>query len=84
MNDTHHCQSCGMPVEAGPYCQYCADSNGDLHSFEETVVRMTQFMKTQEPGISDAQAEEKTLGHMATMPAWRDRPELAERRNQKP
>ena len=73
----HHCQSCGMPVEAGPYCQYCADADGRLHSFDETVVRMSQFMKRQTPGISDEQAKEMTLNHMAAMPAWRDCPELS-------
>ena len=80
MSDTHHCQSCGMPVEAGPYCQYCADTEGNLHSFEETVARMSQFMKGQEPGLSDEMAKEKTLGYMSTMPAWRDRPELLGRK----
>ena len=63
-----------MPVEAGPYCQYCADSDGNLHSFEETVARMSQFMKRQSPGITDEKAQEMTLGHMADMPAWRDHP----------
>ncbi len=79
MSDTHNCQSCGMPVEAGPYCQYCADENGNLHSFEETVTRRSQFMKKQRPGINDEEAEEMTLGYMVTMPAWRDHPQLAEK-----
>ncbi len=79
MNDTHNCQSCGMPVEAGPYCQYCADESGRLHAFDESVARMSQFMKRQTPGISDAKAEEMTLEYMSTMPAWRDHPRLAER-----
>ena len=80
MTHSHNCQSCGMPVEAGPYCQYCADKDGNLHSFEETVVRMSQFMKTQTPGISDEKAEATTLEYMSTMPAWRDHPGLAARR----
>ena len=79
MNEKHNCQSCGMPVEAGPYCQYCADSSGKLHGFEETVVRMGQFMKRQTPGMTDETAEAAALSYMAGMPAWRDRPELAAR-----
>ena len=82
MKDTHHCESCGMPVEAGPYCRYCADGDGRLHSFDETVTRMSQFMKRQTPGISDDKAEEMTLDHMAAMPAWRDHPALTARRKQ--
>lgn len=79
MSDKHNCQSCGMPIEAGPYCQYCADENGALHGFDETVVRMSQFMKRQTPGITDEKAEAMTLDYMATMPAWRDHPSLTER-----
>jgi hypothetical protein len=78
-NEKHNCQSCGMPVEAGPYCQYCADENGKLHSFNETVVRMSQFMKRQTPGLSDEKATEMTMDHMAKMPAWRDHPRITAR-----
>ncbi len=77
MSEKHNCQSCGMPIEAGPYCQYCADKDGRLHSFDETVVRMSQFMKRQTPGISDEQARTMTLDYMAEMPAWRGHPGLS-------
>jgi hypothetical protein len=79
MSETHTCQSCGMPIEAGPYCQYCADENGQIHSFDETVVRMSQFMKRETPGVTDDKAVEMTLEYMSQMPAWRDHPQLAER-----
>jgi hypothetical protein len=65
-----------MPVESGPYCQYCADDSGQLHGFEETVARMSQFWRQQEPGLSAADAEAKTLAYMADMPAWKDHPDL--------
>jgi len=80
MKNDVSCQSCGMPIEAGPYCQYCADEHGNLHGFDETVSRMGQFMKRQTPGISDDDAERLTLDYMANMPAWRDHPELRKRR----
>lgn len=79
-HNVHACQSCGMPIEAGPYCQYCADQNGTLHGFHETVARMGQFMKRQHPELSDAEAERRTLDYMAGMPAWRAHPELLKRR----
>ena len=75
----HHCESCGMPVEAGPYCQYCADESGKLHSFEESVRRMTAFMQSTDSSLTPQQAEEKTLAYMAGMPAWKDHPELRAR-----
>jgi hypothetical protein len=68
-----------MPVETGPYCQYCADGSSKLHSFDETVARMGQFMKLQTPGISDTESEEMTLSHMSAMPAWREYPALTAR-----
>jgi hypothetical protein len=80
MKSEHSCQSCGMPIEAGPYCQYCADGSGTLHGFEETVVRMGQFLRRQTPGLSDAETEKRTLDYMASMPAWREHPELQKRR----
>ena len=74
-----NCQSCGMPIESGKYCQYCSDGHGNLHGFDETVARMAQFWHSQDKGLSAGAAREKTLAHMATMPAWKDHPKL--RRN---
>jgi hypothetical protein len=75
MSDTN-CQSCGMSVSTGPYCQYCADSEGNLHGFDETVARMTEFMQRQDPSLTVEQARRQTIAHMAKMPAWRDHPRL--------
>ena len=77
------CHSCGMPSESGPYCQYCADEQGNLHGFEETVERMTQFWQRREPELGEQEARGRTLEHMANMPAWRDHPKLADRRQAK-
>ena len=33
------CESCGMPIEAGPYCRHCVDDSGKLQPFEERFER---------------------------------------------
>ena len=70
------CQSCGMPIESGIYCQYCADEHGKLQPFEERFDRMVQWMLRQKPGISPEEAKQATLTYMAQMPAWRDHPKV--------
>ena len=74
------CESCGMPIEAGPYCQYCIDEEGNLQAFEERLERMTQWMRRTQDGLSQEAAELKALDHMATMPAWRNHAALLARR----
>lgn len=78
MNDTQ-CESCGLPIEAGPYCQYCIDEKGELQAFQERLERMTQWMRRTHEGLSQAEAEGRALDHMATTPAWRHHPELLDR-----
>lgn len=70
------CQSCGMTIEGGPYCEYCLDENGNLQAFEERFARMVQFMRRREEGLSLQEAQARTLEYMATMPAWRDHPRV--------
>ncbi len=70
----HHCESCGMPVEAGPYCQFCVNGEGQLQQFEERFARMVQFTRRQDSSLDQRTAEERTLAYMATMPAWKDHP----------
>ena len=72
----HKCESCGMPIESGPYCQYCVDDKGRLMSFEERFERMVQWQGRREPGASRAELEKKTLAYMAGMPAWKDHPRV--------
>jgi hypothetical protein len=70
------CESCGMPIEAGPYCEYCLDEHGNLQAFDERFERMVQWQARREPNASRADLEKKTLAYMATMPAWRDHPRV--------
>jgi hypothetical protein len=72
----HNCESCGMPIEAGPYCGYCVDEKGQLQAFEERFERMVQWQKKREPSAPRAELEKKTLAYMATMPAWREHPRV--------
>ena len=70
------CESCGMPIESGPYCQHCVDATGALQPFEERFERMVQWQARKEPNASREELEKKTLRHMATMPAWKDHPRV--------
>jgi hypothetical protein len=65
-----------MPIEAGPYCQYCVDDRGQLQPFDERFERMVQWQKKREPNASRDELEKKTLAYMATMPAWKDHPRV--------
>jgi hypothetical protein len=70
------CESCGMPVDEGPYCRHCVDRNGSLQSFDERLRRATDFILAQNPDLDRAGAERQARASMRLMPAWRDRPEL--------
>ncbi len=76
MAETQNCQSCGMTIEDGTYCQHCTDDSGNLQAFDERFERMVQFALRQGQGASRDEAERKTLAYMATMPAWRDHPKV--------
>lgn len=73
---TTNCQSCGMTIDDGIYCEYCTDDSGNLQSFDERLERMMQWTIRRDPGLGREQAEQQTLQYMATMPAWRDHPRL--------
>lgn len=75
MNE-HRCDSCGMPIEAGPYCAHCLGADGKLQPFEERFERMIQWQARKEPGAARADLEKKTLAYMATMPAWKNHPRV--------
>ena len=74
--DKKRCESCGMPIETGAYCQYCADEHGNLQGFDERFARMLQWVRRESPSLTAAEAEAKTLATMSVMPAWRDHPAL--------
>ena len=74
----HACQSCGMSISSGLYCQYCSREDGSLQPFDERFERMVQWALQQDPALSRETAEHKTRAYMRTMPAWRDHPRLRE------
>ncbi|HHB83029.1 MAG TPA: hypothetical protein ENK61_06110, partial [Devosia sp.] len=73
-NLNEKCQSCGMPIETGTYCQYCVDENGNLQDFDRRFEAMVAWQKRR--GGSQAEIEAKTIAYMASMPAWSDHPEV--------
>ncbi len=79
MSTTATCESCGMPLETGRYCDYCTDEHGELQSFDERFARMVDWQARRSPGTDRADLERQTLDYMATMPAWRDHPRVAQR-----
>lgn len=79
MSKMTKCQSCGMPIEDGLYCEHCTDEQGNLQTFAERFERMTQWLMRREGVASRSLAERQVLETMAAMPAWRDHPELKRR-----
>ena len=62
------CESCGMPSES-KYCEYCADSEGNLKPRAEVREEMIAiYMKTKKK--TREEAEEFIDYYMSTMPAW--------------
>ncbi len=74
MTGDRHCESCGMTIDDGTYCQHCTDEDGGLQTFEERLARMAQWLLHDQQATSHREAERKALAHMARMPAWRDHP----------
>lgn len=72
----HRCESCGMPIEAGRYCAYCADESGKLQDFETRLERMVAWTMRRNSELNRAEAEQQTIAYMAGMPAWRDHPSV--------
>ncbi|HEY5957085.1 MAG TPA: zinc ribbon domain-containing protein [Polyangiaceae bacterium] len=72
----HRCQSCGMPIETGRYCQYCVTEDGRLDSFESRLEKMMAFFMGQDKSLDRAEAERRTRAYLSTMPAWKDHPAL--------
>jgi hypothetical protein len=70
------CDSCGMPIESGPYCAHCLDAAGQLQTFDERFERMVGWQARQKPDATREQWETETLAYMSTMPAWKDHPRV--------
>lgn len=73
---THTCESCGMPIETGRYCAHCVNPDGTLQEFATRFERMIAWQQRREPGASRAELEAKTRQYMASLPAWRDHPDI--------
>ncbi|UFS57449.1 hypothetical protein [Subtercola endophyticus] len=73
------CESCGMPIESGPYCDHCTDESGALQNFDERFRRMSLWQARSHPDQSREQVEKETLDYLATMPAWHDHPRVVAR-----
>lgn len=78
MPDTTRCESCSMPIESGRYCAHCTDENGELQDFDTRFARMLDWQRRSNPDAPLTQLEAETRAYMATMPAWRDHPRLAD------
>ena len=72
------CESCGMPIETGRYCGHCTDESGQLQSFDQRFERMVAWQARRDPAAAREDLERQTLRYMATMPAWRDHPRVAQ------
>ncbi len=70
------CESCGMSIEAGPYCPHCIDESGTLKSFEDTLARFKQWVQSQDPSTSPEAALSQALDYMRTLPAWKNHPQV--------
>jgi hypothetical protein len=73
------CESCGMPIDVGRYCEHCTDEEGNLQAFEVRFEKMVGFTLSRDPGLDRKQAERLVREHMRRMPAWKGHPALAAR-----
>jgi hypothetical protein len=73
------CESCGMPIESGRYCEHCVDAEGHLQSFDERFARMVAWQARREPDAPRERIEAETLAYLARMPAWHDHPRVVGR-----
>jgi hypothetical protein len=65
------CESCGMPVKTGKYCEHCVDENGNLETLEVRLGKMAKAFKSQIPELTEEEALEEATEYMREMPAWK-------------
>lgn len=75
------CQSCGMKINIGKYCQYCVNEKGELQNFDERFEKMISWCIELDPNISYDTAKKRTLEYMGTMPAWKNHPSIFKHHN---
>lgn len=76
MNSLNMCQSCGMKINIGKYCQYCVNEKGELQTFDERLEKMITWCREEDPNIPYDSAKLRTLEYMRTMPAWKNHPRI--------
>jgi hypothetical protein len=71
------CHSCAAPIDLpefqGPaenYCIHCTDEQGTLKSHEEIKAGVVEWMKTWQPDLDDAKAQQRAEHYLKAMPAW--------------
>ncbi|MEO7993678.1 MAG: zinc ribbon domain-containing protein [bacterium] len=79
---TDACISCGFPVseaikhgawtEGRDFCNYCANDDGSLRTYDEVQARYSQFLQQSE-SLDAAAATAKVAGILAKQPAWQGR-----------
>lgn len=76
MNQLRLCESCGMPIKEGMYCQYCVDEIGELQNFDRRFETMVNWSMKQDASLSLDDAESNTRVYMGVMSARKDHPKL--------
>jgi hypothetical protein len=74
------CHSCAAPLDLpgmqGPvenYCSQCTDEDGNLKPYEEIHAGVVEWLKTWQPNLTDAKANERATHFLKAMPAWADK-----------
>ena len=70
MSEARGCESCGMTIDDGTYCEHCTDDKGALRSFEQVFEGTVTgyFMGMQQ--MPRDEAEQAAKEHLSKMPAW--------------
>jgi|YelNatPaOPRAMG01_1025707.scaffolds.fasta_scaffold13957_4 hypothetical protein len=70
MNSYNFCESCGMLIKSGRYCEFCAP-NGQLLPLSKIIERMVKAV-VKKQGVSEDVALQRVIAHLRKMPAWKD------------
>ena len=65
-----------MPFFQGPtahYCNQCVDEDGKLKPYEEIHADVVEWLKSWQPDLTDAKANERATHFLKAMPAWADK-----------
>ncbi|MGB9675292.1 MAG: zinc ribbon domain-containing protein [Candidatus Nanoarchaeia archaeon] len=68
MSASSFCESCGMSIKTGKYCEFCAP-NGTLLPLSELIEKMVKAI-TKKQGVEEEVALKRVISHLRKMPAW--------------